>query len=327
MRSFKEIQSFVSEAIRQEADRVASIEPKNLYLPVSYSLNMGGKRLRPVLVLLAHNLFRNDIEKSLPAAIAIEVFHNFTLLHDDIMDCADVRRGKAAVHKQFGENTAILSGDAMSILAYQYILQTDLPDIRPLTQLFSQTAIEICEGQQYDMDFETRQNVSIDEYLRMIRLKTAVLLACSLKAGALTAEADLQQAELLYQIGIHLGMAFQLQDDWLDVFSEEEKFGKVTGGDITANKKTFLLLKALELATGDIKHELLTRITQTKFDPTEKINAVKRIYTTLNIDSVTKDEIEKYYQMALFNIDQLSVAPEAKNELILLARKMMQRDH
>lgn len=323
----KEIQALVCEAIQKESELIARIEPKNLYLPVSYSLNMGGKRIRPVMVLLAHSLFQNDCERALPAAMAIEVFHNFTLLHDDIMDRADMRRGKPAVHKQFNENAAILSGDAMSIMAYQYILKTDLPDIRPLAQLFSRTAIEICEGQQYDMDFESRLDVTIDEYLQMIKLKTAVLLACSLKAGALTAQADIQQAELLYDTGIQLGIAFQLQDDLLDAFSEEDKFGKVTGGDIVANKKTFLLLKALELATGETKKELLNWITITDFDSTEKINAVKKIYTELNIDQITRSEIETYYQKALRNMDKLNVASKPKDELIDLAQAMMQRDH
>ena len=200
MFTIQQLQNIIAEEIQKESDRIGQTGPRNLYNPVSYTLNMGGKRLRPVMVLLAYNLFREDIEKAFPTAVAIEVFHNFTLLHDDIMDCAEMRRAQPVVHKMFSENAAILSGDAMSILAYQYILKTEVADIRPVAQLFSQTAIEVCEGQQYDMDFEDRLDVTIEEYLEMIRLKTAVLLACSLKAGAMVAGGDRQFADIHYEI-------------------------------------------------------------------------------------------------------------------------------
>ena len=327
MYSIKELQTIISEEIQKEADLIQNTHPVNLYQPVAYSLKMGGKRLRPVMVLLAYNLFNDDIEKAFPAALAIEVFHNFTLLHDDIMDKADMRRGQAVVHKKFSENAAILSGDAMSILAYQYILKTDVPDVREVTQLFSQTAIEICEGQQYDMDFENHLDVTIGEYLEMIRLKTAVLLACSLKAGALIAGADGKIAQSLYEFGINLGLAFQLQDDLLDVFADEVKFGKTIGGDIAANKKTFLLLKALELATGDTKNQLLSWITKPKFDVSEKINAVRKIFSELNIQQITHNEIELYYEAAMKNLDELSVPKDKKAELIVFSKMMMKRDH
>lgn len=327
MYSITNLQTIISEQIQKEADLIQNTQPFNLYQPVSYTLNMGGKRLRPVMVLLAYNLFRDDIEKAYPAALAIEVFHNFTLLHDDIMDKADVRRGQPVVHKRFSENAAILSGDAMSILAYQYILKTDMADIRPLAKLFSQTAIEICEGQQYDMDFETRLDVSIIDYLKMIRLKTAVLLACSLKAGALIAEANEQLADSLYKFGINIGLAFQLQDDLLDAFAEEEKFGKIIGGDIAANKKTFLLLKALDLSTGETKKQLLGWITKNHVNVFEKIDVVRKIYSELNIRQITQNEIEAYYKAAMKNLDELSVPMAKKAELIALSEMIMKRDH
>ncbi len=327
MYTIQQLQTIIAEEIQKEADRIDRTEPLNLYRPVSYTLNMGGKRLRPVMVLLAYNLFKENIEKAFPAALAIEIFHNFTLLHDDIMDRADMRRGQPTVHKKFSENVAILSGDAMSILAYQYILKTDLPDIRQVTQLFSQTAIEICEGQQYDMDFENRLDVTIDEYMEMIRLKTAVLLGCSLKTGALVAGADMTVADSLYEFGINLGLAFQLQDDLLDVFADEEKFGKTIGGDIVTNKKTFLLLKALELAEGKTKQQLLGWITTDRFDVSEKINAIRKIYSELNIPQITQTKIEAFYKAAMKNLDELDVPQDKKEGLIALSEMIMKRNH
>ncbi len=327
MYTIKQLQSIIAEKIQKEADIISCTEPVNLYQPVSYTLNMGGKRLRPVMVLMSCNLINDNIEKAFPPALAIEIFHNFTLLHDDIMDRADIRRGQPAVHKKFNENAAILSGDAMSILAYQYILKTELPDLRPLTQLFSQTAIEICEGQQYDMDFENRLNVTIDEYMKMIRLKTAVLIACSLKAGALVAGADDKIADPLYQFGINLGLAFQLQDDLLDVFADEEKFGKTIGGDIVSNKKTFLLLKALELAKGKTKEQLLGWITKSPTNASEKISSVQKIYTELNIPQITRNEIEGFYKAAMKNLDEVAIHHEKKTGLITLSEMIMKRDH
>ena len=327
MYTIQQLQTIIAEEIQKEADRIDRTEPLNLYRPVSYTLNMGGKRLRPVMVLLVYNLFKENIEKSFPAALAIEIFHNFTLLHDDIMDRADMRRGQPTVHKKFSENVAILSGDAMSILAYQYILKTDLSDIRQVTQLFSQTAIEICEGQQYDMDFENRLDVTINEYLEMIRLKTAVLLGCSLKTGALVAGADMTVADSLYEFGINLGLAFQLQDDLLDVFADEEKFGKTIGGDIVTNKKTFLLLKALELAKGETKQQLLGWITTDRFDVSEKINAIRKIYFELNIPQITQIKIEAFYKAAMKNLDELAVPQDKKAGLIELLEMIMKRNH
>ena len=327
MHTIKNLEKLISEKILQEISLLNQTEPKNLYEPIAYSLAMGGKRLRPVMVLLACNLFTDEVEKAIPAAIAIEVFHNFTLLHDDIMDEAAVRRNAPTVHKKYNKNIAILSGDAMSIMAYNYLQKSQTKDPAAIVHLFSQTALEVCEGQQLDMDFETRINVSIHEYLNMIRLKTAVLLACSLKIGAMAANAPERIADLLYVFGLDLGIAFQLQDDLLDVFADQEKFGKKIGGDIVSNKKTFLLLKALELSDYDTKKDLLELIEKKEFDPDEKIKAFRTIYNKLNIKDITINKIEDFYQSALDVLNAIELEKETKAELLQLARLIMDRDH
>ncbi|MDP2888319.1 MAG: polyprenyl synthetase family protein [Bacteroidota bacterium] len=327
MQTIKELKILISEEINREIIRLNKTEPTNLYEPVGYTLALGGKRLRPVMVLMACNLFTDKIEKAFPAALAIEVFHNFTLLHDDIMDQADMRRNSLAVHKKYNPNIAILSGDAMSIMAYNYLQKSETENLGKMIRLFSDTALEVCEGQQYDMDFETRMNVSIPEYLNMIRLKTAVLLACSLKMGALAANAPERIADLLYVFGLDLGIAFQLQDDLLDVFADQEKFGKKIGGDIISNKKTFLLLKALELSDEPTKKELLEWIKKCEFDHQEKIMAVKNIYTKLKIKEITENNIGDFYQSALDVLNEKDVAKETKAEMVALAKMIMSRDH
>lgn len=327
MHTIKELQKLISEEINKEVIRLNQSEPTNLYQPIGYTLSMGGKRLRPVMVLLACNLFTDKIEKAFPAALAIEVFHNFTLLHDDIMDQAEMRRNSMAVHKKYNVNIAILSGDAMSIMAYNYLQKSETENLGAMIRLFSQTALEVCEGQQLDMDFENRMNVSIPEYLNMIRLKTAVLLASSLKMGALAAGASMKSADLLYVFGLDLGIAFQLQDDLLDVFADQEKFGKKIGGDIISNKKTFLLLKALELADQPTKQELQEWIQKKEFNHQEKINAVKKIYSKLKIKEITEKNIENFYQSALEIWDEIDVVKETKTELLILAQMIMSRDH
>lgn len=327
MHTIKDLQTIISKEIQTEISRLNETEPKNLYEPIAYTLAMGGKRLRPAMVLLACNLFTDKVEMAIPAAIAIEVFHNFTLLHDDIMDEATVRRNSLTVHKKYNKNIAILSGDAMSIMAYNYLQKSDTENLGSMVNLFSQTALEVCEGQQLDMDFETRMNVSIPEYLNMIRLKTAVLLACSLKIGALAADAPKRIADLLYVFGLNLGIAFQLQDDLLDVFADQKKFGKKIGGDILSNKKTFLLLKALELSDHKTKEELLGWIDKTDFDPDEKIQAVRTIYTNLNINSITTNGIEDFYQSAINTLNEIDLPKETKDELLQLAHMIMDRDH
>lgn len=327
MHKIEDLQKLIAEEIQHEISRLKTIEPKHLYEPIAYTLDMGGKRLRPVMVLLASNMFGSDMEKAIPAALAIEVFHNFTLLHDDIMDQADVRRNLPTVHKQYNSNIAILSGDAMSIMAYSYLQKSDTPNLADMFQLFSQTALEVCEGQQLDMDFETRSDVLIPEYLEMIRRKTAVLLACSLKMGALAAGATGKITDQLYEFGINLGIAFQLQDDLLDVFANQQKFGKMIGNDIVSNKKTFLLLKALELADESIKIELLDWIAKKEFNPEEKIKAIQRIYNTLDIKNITSNSIETYYQSALQTWKEMDCLPQMKAELLQLAQLIMERDH
>jgi len=327
MHNIKDLQKLISAEIYQEIIRLNDIEPVNLYGPIAYTLEMGGKRLRPVMVLLGYNLFFDDIKKAYPSAMAIEVFHNFTLLHDDIMDQADVRRNSQTVHKKYNENIAILSGDAMSIMAYNYLLKSEAQDIRPMLQLFSRTALEVCEGQQLDMDYETRNDVSIQDYLNMIRLKTAVLLACSLKMGALAANENGKIADMLYDFGINLGIAFQLQDDLLDVFADRDKFGKKIGNDIVSNKKTFLLLKALELSDELTKNEMLEWIGKETFDATEKVQTIKNIYNKLNIKDITLNYIEKYYQSALDSCDKMDLATDKKAALLQLAHMIMKRDH
>jgi len=327
MNTIKDIQALINIEIEQEIKRLNQTTPKNLYEPIGYALLMGGKRLRPVMVLLAYHLFHDSVEVALPAAMAIEVFHNFTLLHDDIMDRAEMRRNSPSVYKKYNENIAILSGDAMSIMAYNYLLKCKSADPSSMINLFSATALEVCEGQQFDMDFESRLDVSIPDYLKMIRLKTAVLLACSLKLGALAANANSKTADLLYDFGLNLGIAFQLQDDLLDVFADQDKFGKKIGNDIVSNKKTFLLLKALELSEGKTRTELEHWISTTDFDVTEKVRAITGIYNELKIKEITENCIEEYYQFALGVWEKIDVEEERKKKLLQLALTIMERDH
>ena len=269
-------------------------EPKNLYEPIDYILKLGGKRIRPVLTLMVADIFSSDFKKALPAALAVEVFHNFTLIHDDIMDAAPLRRGKATVHEKWDTNTGILSGDAMLILAYQYFENYEPIVFQKLAKLFSKTALEVCDGQQLDVDFETRNDVTIPEYINMIRLKTSVLVAAALKMGAIVAEANNVNANLIYDFGLNLGLAFQLQDDYLDTFGDPETFGKQVGGDIIENKKTYLYLKALEVATEDDKGKLAYLFRKKLADSADKISDVQRIFELNDIPLLIKQEIENY---------------------------------
>jgi geranylgeranyl diphosphate synthase type II len=286
---------------------------------------MGGKRLRPVLLLLSYNIFSESVQEAIPAAIAIEVFHNFTLLHDDIMDKAEMRRNMPTVHKKFSENSAILSGDAMAFLSYQYLLECNSVRLTEVLELFTKTAIEVCEGQQFDMEFESRLNVSESEYLEMIRLKTAVLLGCGLKAGALLANANSAVANQLYEFGINLGLAFQLQDDLLDSFGNQQTFGKKIGGDILANKKTFLLINALQNAETDQKNELLNWMNIGVFNPEEKISSVLKIYNQLNIKQLTEQKIDSYFQKCKTVFQQISVDQVRKKHLFEVSNSMLNR--
>jgi geranylgeranyl diphosphate synthase type II len=322
MHSFSELQDIV----QKEIDGLEfSTPPEGLFEPMKYILGIGGKRLRPILVLLSTNLFKEDLSKAYLPAIGIEVFHNFTLLHDDVMDNAPIRRKMPTVHEKWNSNVAILSGDAMSIKAYQYIVSCEDRHLRDVLTVFNQTALEVCEGQQYDMDFESRDDVEVEEYLEMIRLKTAVLLGGSLKMGAVMGDADSKDSELLYHFGVNLGMAFQLQDDLLDVFGDEAVFGKKIGGDILCNKKTYLLIKTFELAEGETKEELNRWISAKEFDPQEKIEAVKAIYEKLNVKEHSQKRIDDYFSQCLEYLDKVSVPAEKKKELYTLVKRLVNR--
>ena len=301
-------------------------EPQELYDPIRYILSLGGKRLRPVLSLMTCELFDRAIEKALYPALGIEVFHNFTLLHDDIMDNAPLRRGKETVHEKWNANAAILSGDVMLVKAYELFLRTDDAVLRKILMKFNKCAAEVCEGQQYDMNFETRDFVSEEEYLRMIRLKTAVLLGFSIELGAIIGGADDETSSSLYKFGINIGLAFQLKDDLLDVFGDTEKFGKQVGGDIISNKKTYLLIKALELAQGDIKDELTSWLDKKKFDPQEKVKAVISIYNKLGIKALSEEKMNNYFDKGLEILDLLSVNNEKKTPLRDLTLKLIDRE-
>jgi len=323
MYNFSELQQKVNSKI--EELEIAK-KPAELYEPIRYILDAGGKRMRPILVLAANNLFTNDIDAAIEPAIAMEVFHNFTLLHDDLMDQADLRRNRATVHKKWNDNIAILSGDAMMIKAYQLIVKSPSKNLAEIIELFNQTALEVCEGQQFDMNFEERMDVSEDEYIEMIRLKTSVLVAASLKIGALCADANKEDAQKLYDFGVNLGLAFQLQDDYLDTFGDIKTFGKKIGGDIVANKKTYMLIKALELAKGEQADALQQWLTKTPSDTEEKIKSVTNIYTKLNIKSLVKDKMNCYYQLAMDAFNSVNVESNKKTMLVNLADKLMVRE-
>ena len=302
--------------------------PRALYEPIAYTMYQGGKRLRPLLTLLACDLFGGDTEKALYPALAVEVFHNFTLVHDDIMDKAPLRRGKETVYKKWNSDIAILSGDTMFALAYQYTLKTDTALIPGILQVFSKAAIEVCEGQQMDMEFETDSKVTLSDYLDMIRLKTAVLLGASLEIGALAAQAEPKEVKAIYDFGIALGMAFQLKDDLLDVYGNQDDFGKVSGGDIAANKKTFLVLKALEIATKT-DHDRLTELYDCKnpIAEAEKIVEVKAIFEKLEIKQAVETAMEAYYQKAINFLRDLNASEDKKEDLASFASFLYKRNH
>jgi geranylgeranyl diphosphate synthase type II len=325
LHSITQLQEIINAELQKRSDDLRKMTPPNLYNPVDYSLEMGGKRLRPVLLLLSYNIFSDAVTEAIPAAVAIEVFHNFTLLHDDIMDKAEVRRNRPTVHIKFSENNAILSGDVMAFLSYKYLLECKSKRLSEVLELFTKTAIEVCEGQQFDMEFENRLNVSNVEYLEMIRLKTAVLLACGLKAGALLANADNIVANQLYEFGLNLGLAFQLQDDLLDSFGNQQSFGKKIGGDILANKKTFLSINALQNAGAELKSELLYWMNIAEYNQDEKIKAVLTIYNQLNIKQLTEQKIESYFQKCRKVFQQISVEDERKKQLIEISNSMLNR--
>lgn len=322
MYRFKELQKIIQENI---AGQSLLNEPRELYEPIHYSLNTGGKRLRPVMLLMAANLYSHDIQTPIMPAIGIEIFHNFTLLHDDIMDNAKLRRNQPTVHARWDTNTAILSGDAMFIRAYDYIFEYKGENAHNVYHVFNHSARKVCEGQQYDMNFETTHHVTEQQYMKMIELKTAELIACSLKVGALIGGADDQQSDMLFQFGKDLGMAFQLQDDYLDSFGDEQAFGKNIGGDILSGKKTYLLIKAYEKSEKTDKDRLDQLLGDKKIDPQSKIQQVQDIYLRLGIDQIITAKAEKYLEKAFVMLDKIPKSDEAKTPLQELAQGMMKR--
>jgi geranylgeranyl diphosphate synthase, type II len=301
-------------------------EPHNLYEPIRYILSLGGKRLRPVLTLMAAEVFDIDCKKALAAATAVEVFHNFSLIHDDIMDDAPLRRGNETVHEKWNINTGILSGDAMLILAYQYFEAYEPFVFSELAKLFSKTALEVCEGQQYDVDFETRDDVTIPQYLKMIECKTAVLVGAAMKMGAIVAETSNENANSIYDFGLNLGIAFQLQDDYLDAFGDPETFGKQVGGDIIENKKTYLYLKAMEFASANEKEQLLHLFSIQPGDNTDKINSVKEIFNQTGASASTQKAIQDYTLKALETLEKMDIGTDKKEILKTFAENLMNRN-
>ena len=297
-------------------------QPMSLYEPIRYVLSLGGKRVRPVLVLMACDAMGGDSANALDAALGLEMFHNFTLLHDDVMDNADVRRGRTTVHRRWNDNTAILSGDTMLTIATQHIARCNL---WPVMDLFNTTAIEIYEGQQWDMDYENRNDVSVEEYINMIRLKTSVLLGCALKMGALIAEADEQQANLLYEAGVNMGLAFQLRDDVLDVWGDPETFGKEIGGDIMNNKKTYLLINTMQLATGDDADELRHWLNDPFASRDDKVAGMTALYERLGVRQLAEDAIARYNDLAVAAFSQVKMSDDDKAAFIALSNKLAGR--
>ena len=319
-----------NEILQQVNDFLASLSynrlPSSLYEPVQYVLSLGGKRIRPVLMLLGYNLWKEHPEDILMPAVGLETYHNYTLLHDDLMDNADMRRGHETVHRRWDANKAILSGDSMLVLAYQRVAQVPADKLREVLDLFTVTALEIGEGQEYDMAFEQRTDVTEDEYIEMIRLKTSVLLACALKMGALLADAPQQDAELMYQVGEQLGLAFQLQDDLLDVYGDPKVFCKAIGGDITSNKKTYMLINACNRANDSQRAELKKWITATTFDRQEKVQAVTRLYDEIGIRQLCEDKISYYFDLARQTLDRVNVPENRKQPLRQYMDEMLHRD-
>jgi geranylgeranyl diphosphate synthase type II len=312
------IQQFLPALEAEIKEQKLGESPQELYEPIRYLMQLGGKRIRPVLCLLSYSLFKVDWEKVVPTALSIEIFHNFTLMHDDIMDKAPLRRGKQTVHEKWNDNIAILSGDVMLVNAYQYLNQCQhlsLAEYQHLLLRFNRTAAEVCEGQQMDMNFESRAQVTVEEYIEMIRLKTSVLIGLSMEMGGILAGVDALKAKTLYDIGERIGLGFQLKDDLLDVYGDPEKFGKQVGGDILANKKTYLLIRALESAQGEALDSLNAWIEASNPNPVEKVKAITQLYTDLGIRTETEAKINQYFDLAFEAIDQLNLQSEQKEVL------------
>ena len=323
MHTIHQYQEFLSDYLQSQYE---TKEPRNLYEPIHYILGLGGKRMRPVLTLMAAEVFDVDYKKALPAALAVEIFHNFSLVHDDIMDDAPLRRGNQTVHEKWDLNTGILSGDAMLILAYQFFENYESKTFQKLAKLFSKTALEVCEGQQYDVDFETRDDVTIPEYLKMIEYKTAVLVGAAMKMGAIVAETSDENADLIYDFGLNLGIAFQLQDDYLDAFGNPETFGKQVGGDIIENKKTYLYLKAIEFSKPEEKQQLLHLFSIQPSDNSDKIESVKAIFNASGASEATKKAIQDYTFKAFETLEKMDIEAEKKAVLKTFGENLMGRN-
>ncbi|MCX6242034.1 MAG: polyprenyl synthetase family protein [Bacteroidetes bacterium] len=319
----KELQDVISAAF-QTAN--FHFQPLSLYDPIKYMMELGGKRLRPLLTLISCDLFGGKIEDALAPAMGLELFHNFTLLHDDIMDHAPLRRGKETVFKKWNTNSAILSGDTLFVMAYELVTKTTPSLLPQVLELFNDTARKVCEGQQYDMDYEFMAGISIDDYILMIRLKTAVLISCSLKLGAIIAKAPEEEANLIYAFGENLGLAFQLQDDYLDVFGEVDKFGKEIGNDIVTNKKTFLYLKAFELAGGNSLELLKNNFNKRSLSARKKVNIITEIYKELQIDILTRSMIDEYFTKAIEIMSRINIPEDRKQILLEIAGQMVNRE-
>ena len=300
-------------------------KPASLYEPIKYVLDLGGKRIRPILMLLSYNLYKDNPKDILSAACALETYHNYTLLHDDLMDEAPLRRGQQTVHKKWNDNQAVLSGDSMLVLAYERLAKCDTKHLEAVLHLFTETALQIGEGQQYDMEFEMRNDVTVEEYIEMIRLKTSVLLACATKMGAILADASKEDAENLYKFGEQIGLAFQLQDDYLDVYGDAKVFGKKIGGDITSNKKTYMLITAFNQANAEQRAELEKWINKSDFDTEEKIAAVTRLYNEIGVDKLAKEKMDFYYEQGKKFLDTVKLPNERKEALAAYAAEMMKR--
>jgi len=321
--------NFLQDKIDKELDSLCeeiNSEPGNLYAPISYTLSLGGKRMRPVLLLMACELFKGAIEDAIPPALAIEIFHNFTLVHDDIMDNAPLRRNKPTVHSKWNDNTAILSGDAMLVKAYQYLVKCERSKLPQVLDVFNSAAIHVCEGQQLDMDFEKRDNIAVSDYLGMIELKTAALLAVSLQIGAIIGNASDTDTQHLHDFGLNIGMAFQLQDDILDVYGSRQKFGKELGGDIISGKTTFMLLKAYELAQGVMLNELKNVMTSKNVETLQKVKVVTRIFDQLNVKEIAKKKMQHYHQLGLKHLSEVEIDKEKKNGLKSFTEGLMVRE-
>lgn len=323
MKNYEQLIGYFEEQLKKQCFKG---RPSELYEPISYTLQDGGKRIRPVLTLMACDLFCGKAEVALPQAIAIELFHNFTLIHDDIMDNAPIRRGKETVYRKWNANIGILSGDTLFALAYQYAQQADKEILQSILSVFNQTAIEVCEGQQFDLNYETNNQVNVDEYINMIKLKTGVLFGASLKIGALIGGASTEDADSLYQFGVNIGLGFQLKDDLLDTFGDENIFGKKTGGDIITNKKTFLYIKALECADSVTRQQLVDLYNSDNIDPDLKIDQVRSIFSRLGVDQIATSEIEKFYAMGMDFLNQVIGIESDKEILTDVASKMIERD-